>query len=220
MAELRHLDNIIALLEWDEEAMLPSEARDERGEQLGTLEALRHGLLISDQMGDLIELVAMQKSGDPRWEREIELLRDERDYALVMPEDLVREFAIATSAALGAWEEARDDNSFRHFVKDFENVVRISRECAAALAGDGDVYDALMDENEPGMTRKRLEPVFSELRNKLVPLVREASELSKGPSPLDGRTFDPAAQTELCRRQLPRASFGSGVRRRIAIAVR
>lgn len=207
VAELRHLDNVISLLEWDEETMLPPSGRDERGEQLATLEGLRHSLLISDQMGDLIELVAMQRAGEPRWTREVALLRDERDYALALPEDLVREFAVATSAALGAWEEARDENSFRHFVKDLENVVRLSRECARALAGEKDPYDSLLAEYEPGMTRARLEPVFAELRNGLVPLVGEARELSMEPSPLAGRSFPVAGQTELCRRILSSIGF-------------
>ena len=34
---------------------------------------------------------------------------------------------------------------------------------AAALAAGGDPYDALLDENEPGMTRARLAPVLEEL---------------------------------------------------------
>jgi len=207
VAELRHLDNIIALLEWDEEAMVPPEARDERGEQLATLEGLRHNLLISDRMGDLIEVVTVQCENDPRWQREIALLRDERDYALVMPEDLVREFAVATSAALASWEEAREDGGFPVFAKDLEKVVRLSRECAQALAEGGELYDCLLEENEPGMTRARLEPVLRELRTRLVPLVQEAAELTKAPSPLAGRTFPAAGQWELCRRILGGVGF-------------
>lgn len=207
VAEIRHLDNIIALLEWDEETMVPPEARDERGEQLATLEGLRHNLLISDRMGDLIETVAVQCENDPRWQREIALLRDERDYALAMPEDLVREFAVATSAALASWEEAREDGGFAHFAKDFENVVRLTRESAQALAGNGELYDALLDENEPGMTRARLEPALNELRTWLVPMVREAHELTKSSSPLVGRTFPAVGQWELSRRILGAIGF-------------
>ena len=58
IAELRHLDHAIALLGWDEETMLPAAGRAERGEQLATLEGIRHTLLISDHLGDLIEEVA------------------------------------------------------------------------------------------------------------------------------------------------------------------
>jgi len=60
ISELRHLDQTIALLDWDEETMLPPAARAGRGEQLATLEGLRHALLVSDRLGDLVEEVAAQ----------------------------------------------------------------------------------------------------------------------------------------------------------------
>ena len=63
IAELRHLDQTIGLLDWDEETMLPAAGRPQRGEQLATLEGLRHGLLASDRLGDLIEEVAAHRRG-------------------------------------------------------------------------------------------------------------------------------------------------------------
>jgi Zn-dependent carboxypeptidase len=107
IAELRHLDQTIGLLDWDEETMLPAAGRPQRGEQLATLEGLRHGLLVSDRLGDLVEEVAGAAAGDERWEREIALLRRLRRQAMALPLDLVRAFATARSRSLGAWEEAR-----------------------------------------------------------------------------------------------------------------
>ncbi len=82
IAELRHLDQTIGLLDWDEETMLPPAGRPQRGEQLATLEGLRHGLLVSDRLGDLVEEVAGAGAGDERWEREIALLRRLRRRAI------------------------------------------------------------------------------------------------------------------------------------------
>jgi carboxypeptidase Taq len=206
VAEIRHLDNIIALLEWDEEAMVPPEARDERGEQLATLEGLRHSLLTSDKVGDLIETVAVLHENDPRWRREIDLLRDERDYALQVPEDLLRELTVATSAALTSWEEARENGGFTRFAPDLANVVRLTRECAQALADGGDIYDPLLDENEPGMTRARLGPVLKDMRERLVPLVQQASELTRD-NPFAGRKFPANAQWQLCRHIIAAIGF-------------
>ncbi len=42
IAEIRHLDQTIGLLGWDEETTLPVSGRPQRGEQLATLEGLRH----------------------------------------------------------------------------------------------------------------------------------------------------------------------------------
>ena len=206
--ELRHLDHTIALLGWDEETMLPASGREERGEQLATLEALRHNLLVSDHLGDLVEEVAAQSENDPRLSRELELLRRLRRNALVLPEDLVRHFANAKSQALGAWEEARTKSDFGIFARPFDRLLSLLRERAQALAAGGDAYDALLGEYEHGMTRSRLDPVLEDVRNKLVPLVKDASAATaKNTGLLNGRRFAEAGQWELCRRLLAATGF-------------
>jgi len=175
IGELRHLDHVIALLGWDEETMLPGMGREERGEQLAVLEGLRHALLTSEDLGDLIEQVAANSSDSSNWPRELELLRRLRQQAIALPQDLVRSFANARSRALGAWEEAHARDDFSEFAQPFDELLRLLRDKAAALNAGSDPYDALLDENEPGMTRARLAPVLDELRMQLVPLVQEAS---------------------------------------------
>jgi carboxypeptidase Taq len=205
ISELRHLDQTIALLGWDEETLLPPAGRAERGQQLATLEGIRHKLLASDRLGDLVEEVAAQSDGNERLARELFLLRRLRRQALALPEDLVRHFAHARSQALGTWEEARKKSSYALFAPSFERLVALVRERAQALAGEGDPYEALLDEHEPGMSRSRLDPVLEEVRNALVPLVRGADPRPDGV--LHGRTFPDAGQWELSRRLLARMGF-------------
>ncbi|MGH6734780.1 MAG: carboxypeptidase M32 [Methyloceanibacter sp.] len=205
ISELLHLDQTIALLGWDEETMLPPAGRAERGGQLATLEGIRHALLVSDRLGDLVEEVAAQSEGNERLTRELYLLRRLRRQALALPEDLVRHFANARSLALGAWEEARVRDFYAVFAPSFERLVALVRERAQALAGGGDAYDALLDEHEPGMSGSRLDLVLDEVRNALVPLVRGANPPPDGT--LHGRTFATAAQWELSRQFLTAMGF-------------
>ncbi len=206
--ELRHLDHVIALLGWDEETMLPAMGRDERGEQLATLEGLRHALLTSENLGDLIERVAADFSDGSNWPRELELLRRLRRQAVAIPQDLVRNFSNARSCALGAWEEAHARDDFSIFAQPFDDLLGLLRDKAAALAAGGDPYDALLDENEPGMTRVRLAPVLNELRMQLGPLVREASAATAPYGGLlNGRKFAEAGQAEFCRSLLAAIGF-------------
>lgn len=182
IGELLTLDNVIGALEWDEETDLPSGAHAERGEQIAALETIRHARLVDDALGDLVEEVAATCGGDPRWTREIEILRDLRAGELTLPEDLVRRFAEARSISQGAWEEAREANDFSLLAPALAETLRLARETAAAAAPEKDLYDALMDEHEPGMTRARLDPVLRDLGARLAPLVRAAAE--------DGRAAD------------------------------
>jgi carboxypeptidase Taq len=63
----------------------------------------------------------------------------------------------------------------------------------------------LLDEHEPGMSRSRLDPLLEEVRNALVPLVREAG--ASAASALEGRHFPEAEQWALCRKLLGDMGF-------------
>ena len=207
--ELIRLDQVISLLGWDEETMLPRSGRDERGGQLASLEGMRHALLTSDDLGDLIGAATLEREGDRDAEREIALLQRQRRYALAMTGDLVRAFASAKSHALGAWEEAREQSNFALFAKPFDDLLHLARERARAHGHDGSpdaLYDAALDEHEPGMTKARLDPVLAELKAGLVPLVREAAEMAHALAPI-GVHYPEPAQWELCRELLTAMGF-------------
>ena len=206
--ELRHLDAAIGLLSWDEETYLPDGARRERGEQLATLEGVRHRVLCSDAFGDLAESAALAASDDPLVPGEIERLRRLRRIALALPDDLVRAFAEARSRALAAWERARRDDDFDCFAPALAELVRLVRERAQALARSCELYDALLDEYEPGMTRARLEPVLDIVGARLVPLIGDlAARTQAAAEPLPVARYGDAAQVELCRQLLVDMGF-------------
>jgi len=206
IADLLHFDNAIAVLEWDEETVLPDGGRDERGEQLATLEAARHALLTSDNLGDLIEEVATDRDGDERWRREIELLRDLRSSELALPQDLVRAYASARAKATAAWEDAREADDFKIFAPAFAELVNLARETSKTIDGDADPYDILLDEYEPHMTRARLEPVLNDLKNRLVPLVQETARKTAS-WPAARVHLDDAKLWPLCRDVLEAIGF-------------
>jgi carboxypeptidase Taq len=208
IAELIHLDQTIALMEWDQETKLAPGGRGQRAEQMATLEAIRHNRLVSDRLGDLIEEASLDAEGDAELAREILLLKRERKGALTLPEELVRHYANAKSQAISAWEEARVKDDFGLFAVPFAQLLGLVRERAECLAAGREVYDALLDEFEPGMTRSRLEPYLMEMRERLVPLVAAASEKTASAAGiLKGRHFEAVQQWELSRRVLSAMGF-------------
>src|SRR5258707_378500 len=91
---------------------------------------------------------ASRNGNSESWSRELALLQRLRRNALVLPEDLVRQFASARSQSLGAWEAARASDNFALFAGPFDRLLALVRERAQALASGGDPYDALLDEYE------------------------------------------------------------------------
>jgi carboxypeptidase Taq len=206
--DLRGLDLAIGLLGWDEETYLPEGGRAGRGQQLGTLEGLRHRLLTADALGDLIEEVAAHSEPDSLLFAELARLRRLRRISMALPAELVREFAKARSHALARWEQARADDDFALFAPAFRRVVELSCERADALRRGDDRYDGLLDENEPGMTRARLEPLLYSMRDRLVPLARTLHERTRSAQGrVPGGSYDVAVQESLCRSLLSAMGF-------------
>jgi carboxypeptidase Taq len=172
------------------------------------LESLRHRLLVDDELGDLIEETAAGAPRDSRVGVELDHLRRLRRIALALPDALIRSFARMRSRALVAWEEARREDDFGLFSPAFSELLDLVRERAEALSPKGDLYDGLLDEHEPGMTRARLEPLLQAVGGRLVPLVRDLAErTAAAPATPPAARYAAEAQERFCRRLLRDMGF-------------
>ena len=111
---------------------------------------------------------------------------------------LAAEIARVTSAAQGVWAAARAAEDWAAFAPTLERVLALKREEAQALAGGGDLYDALLDDYEPGATAAQLAAMFDALRPRLVALAGAIRETGRVPPPLGG-TYAQGAQLDLAR---------------------
>lgn len=207
---LRNLNAVVGLLDWDEETYLPEGGRERRGEQMGTVETLEHELLVDDGLGDLVEEVAALTADDPLRQDELKELKRMRRIAQALPHDLVGALAEARSRCLAAWEQARKADDFGVFAGPFDGLLRLVREQAQALQRGGDLYDGLLDEYEPGMTRARLDPLLREVGARLRTLVPELAERTASDQQALTGPFPPEQQEVFCRELLADMGFAFG----------
>lgn len=196
--QLRDLDAVIGLLDWDEETCLPPAGRPQRGQQLATVETLRHELLVDDALGDLMAEAAALATGDAIEAAELAELGRERRIELALPRDLVGALAEARSRSLAAWELARAAGDWSTFAGPFAALLELSRERARALQRGGDLYDGLIDEYEPGMTRARLDAVLVPLGARLRSLVPVLAERTRADRLELAGSFPVGAQQRFC----------------------
>ena len=160
-----------AVLEWDQETYMPEGAAQARAHQVSTLRRLAHELFTDDEIGRLLD-EADTDGLDPH-STEASLVRvTQRDFELAVrvPAALVAEIAEAVAHAKTAWRHARAADDFGAFAPHLERLVALNLRKAEALGYDEKIYDALLDQYEPGMKTATLEAVFEELREGLVPL--------------------------------------------------
>ncbi len=192
--ETEALAQVAGRLGWDQETMMPRDAAPQRGEEMAAMEGVLHARRTDPRIADW--LAEVETSGEVEV-AQVRQIRRSYDRASKVPAKLAAEIARVTSEAQGAWAAARAEDDFAAFAPVLREVVALKREEGAALSAGGDVYDAMLDDYEPGATAAELSAMFDALRPRLVAL-REAVLAQPAPAGLTG-TFDEGAQMKLSR---------------------
>ncbi len=181
-------------LGWDQETMMPRGAAEQRGEELAAMEGVLHARRTDPRIADWLEVADPQ---DAEGQAQLRLIRRSYVRATKVPSDLAQKLAQVTSVAQGIWAEARANDRVEDFLPTLSEVIALRREEAACLAQGGDLYDALLDDYEPGATAESIGGMFDRMRPRLVAL-REKVLAKPAPTALSGR-FGEAAQLRLSR---------------------
>jgi carboxypeptidase Taq len=178
------LGSCSAVLGWDEQTYMPPGGAEHRGEQMALLAGLHHERATDPKVGELLaevegsDLVSEPDSSEAANVRE---MRRSFDRLTKLPRTLVEELARAASLAQQEWIVARREDRFEHFRPWLETIVTLKRQQAECLGFEEEIYDALLDEYEPGARSRPLAALFDALRRELVPLVGAIAGASRRP---------------------------------------
>ncbi|BAQ69676.1 carboxypeptidase Taq [Rhodovulum sulfidophilum] len=195
--ETEALGQVAMRLGWDQETVMPRGAAQQRAEEMGALETVLHRRRSDPRLGDWLGAIDDDLL-DETGRAQMRHIRRSYARATRLPETLSAEIARVTSRAQGIWAEARAADDVAHFLPTLREVVRLKREEAAALAMGGDLYDALLDDYEPGATAAGLAAMFDRMRPRLVDLRERIMGSGRAPAPLEGH-FPEAVQMALSR---------------------
>ena len=179
LGRVKDIESAAHILEWDQETYMPSGAAEARAHQIATLRQLAHEHFTSEEMGDLILEAEQSINGASPLDTEAAIVRvTKRDYekAKKLPANLVAELARSVSRAKETWKEARASNTFSIFAPLLERLIDLNIQKAEAYGYTDKVYDALLNEYEPGMATADVETLFRDLREQLVPIVQRIQE--------------------------------------------
>jgi carboxypeptidase Taq len=168
------LESSAALLGWDEETYMPRGAAGHRAAQLALLAGLSHARAVDPRVGELLaEVEGSDLVADPLAPAAVNVREWRRlyDRAVRLPRSLVEEIARVTTLAQQEWAAARREADFAPFRPWLERVLHLKR-CEAQSLGGATLYDALLEEYEPGITTAEVAQLLGALRRDLVPLVR------------------------------------------------
>ncbi|TQV83468.1 carboxypeptidase M32 [Denitrobaculum tricleocarpae] len=210
---LHALNEAAGVLHWDMSTMMPSGGAQARTEQLAVLSVTSHELLVDPQMRDLFE-AAEQESGlqqDTWRQANLREMRRRWRHATALDADLVEATMKACKSCEMIWREARPKGDFAAVLPALGEVLKLSREAATAKAEvfDCSMYDALLDQYEPGGSSETIDDIFDDLAEFLPHLLSDVLDWQsqkpeplalEGPFPLD-------AQEALAREMMQAVGF-------------
>lgn len=171
------INHAAAVLGWDQQTYMPPGGAAARAEQLSTLSKISHELFTADEIGEL--LAELAQAGFDYESDEAGLIRvAQRDYdkACKLPPQLVEEMSRTFSMGQQVWTKARAEKEFSQFQEILLKIVDLNIQAAEAYGYEESIYDALLDQYEPGMKASEVQRVFDALKAELVPLVQAIAE--------------------------------------------
>lgn len=202
--EITDLNNIMALLQWDQEVMMPEQAAVERAAQVATLSRIIHRRLVSPKLGAVLQEAAEMKDLSHADLALVRVLSREHEQGCKLPEDFVAAFASLTASALPAWITARQRSDFSIFSGRLEAILQMSRQKTEYLGYDHHPYDALLDLHEEGLTTAQITGIFKDLQPVLTRMTNNCKEL---PAPPVTPPLDLAFQKKLSRLVLEKIGY-------------
>jgi carboxypeptidase Taq len=177
------LNSAAALLHWDQSTYMPPGGATARGRQLATLGKLAHEKFIDPVIGRLLDDLRPYEENQPYDSDEASLLRVARrgyERSIKVPPDFTAKLYRHTAAAYEAWTRARPENDFAGVAPYLERTLALSRQLADFYPGYSHIADPLISESDYGMSVATIQPLFQDLRNRLVPLVEAITAQSVG----------------------------------------
>lgn len=164
----------LGVIYWDLRTGAPKQGVEQRSEVIGLLSTEVFNMSTSEDMAAYIANLSQVKLSETT-KKILEECKKEYDRNKKVPPEEYKEFVILQSKAESVWEEAKNKADFKMFQPYLEKLVEMTKRFAGYWGHQGNVYDVLLDIYEPGMTVEVLDEVFGELKEKLIPLVKQIS---------------------------------------------
>jgi carboxypeptidase Taq len=180
LKEQKILEGIDALLNWDQEAVMPAGAVEFRSEQLSYVSKKHHEISTDKAYVSLVnDLYESRSTLDSVDARSIEVSKKNLDKSIKLPTEFVEEAAKATSLSHQAWLDAKSKEDFSIFQPHLEKQIELKKKYANYIDSSKPIYDVLIDDFEEGMTGEKIDAIFHNLKTELKSLLSKIKSKEK-----------------------------------------
>jgi len=163
-----------SLIHWDLETGAPKKGIKRASKVLGFYSGEEYKILTNTTFVNDVELLITNSEGLNKIDKKI-IIETKKDIDKIkkIPLDEFKAYSELLSQAQSIWVEAREEDDFKKFQPYLEKIITYTKKYVEYKGYEEHPYDALLDDYEPGMTVKKLDIFFSNLKEQLVPLISE-----------------------------------------------
>ncbi len=172
--KMGHYQEALRLMEWDLRTGAPKKGHDLRAEALGTLSSQVFRMSTSQEMEQFLQELSnptVYSELDTVNQALVRVLAKDFELSRKIPPERYEAYVILASQAESVWEDAKEQSNFTLFQPYLEKIVAMKREFIDYWGYQETMYDTLLDQFEPGLTVRKVDEIFVELRLATVQLV-------------------------------------------------
>ena len=200
--ELHDYSTACVLLSWDLKTETPKYGIDNVVSSLTALSTKHFELSTSERMEKLVYALNEPDEYDKLdevYKKTVRRLKKDFDENKRIPIDFYSQYVASKAKAEAVWQEAKTANDYAMFSPYLEKNIANAIQMQKYVHPEMEPYAAMLDNHEKGFDEATLDKIFGELKEFLIPFVREIlSKQEPDDSKFKG-TFDINKQKELSR---------------------
>lgn len=174
LRKINSYQEAVGLMHWDLRTGAPKKGAEARSETIGLLSTESFKLQISPEMGQYLSYLNHETvlgELDETGRRLVELVQEEYDRSVKIPPEKYQEYVELTAHAETLWADFKENSDFASFEPYLTRIVELTQEFIDYWGPKETRYDTLLHMYEPELTVEKLDQVFGQFRDRVVPLV-------------------------------------------------
>ena len=207
LAKVQDLNFAGSVLSWDQQIYMPKNGSRARGQQIATLSTLAHEFFTEPKFGDLLNDLIDDLSLTDDEKVNVTIARKDYDRKQKYPATFVEEMSTVASASFDKWCEARTKSDFKIFEPSLQKIVSLKRQEAELVGYKNHPYEALLEDYEPGLTVKKIDEVFSDVKRELFPFIKQILAKPKPRADFLSKHYSKAKQWEFAQAMVKQMGY-------------
>ena len=198
--EIQQYEQARNLLQWDLRARTPKEGVESKVESIRFFQAKIFQMKTSEEYGGYLKKLAEPeefKSLDGPMQLTVKRYLKKYEQFKRVPSDFYSSYVKMQSMAEKKWEEAVKQNDYSIFEPWLIRNIEMTTEYMGYMEPDMEVYDALLNQWEEGLSCEEIEALFKTLKEGINPLLKELTSREKPDLTSMEGTYDVDAQKKV-----------------------